>query len=295
MRVALRDHLARFPGGVTVLYAQSKLEALMWAGLGSDADIPVLQAFLSEFPKSEHADEARRRIGDLQKRAAAANEAERLRIEETEAWSRVSTTNDVAVIEEFLEIYPRGQHAASAYSRIRELRSATTASLRSTAVGIGFSVLTIIVAIVADQLAMVLKGMQVHPIGYALFHGTSITLLVWLAALLSNVRNPQALVGLAAGSIGAYVFEVLAWPLVHDQTIAMHMGQSLVFAACAAISMPAFRNVWSLVALGAAGAISGQLTQSFGYPLKIFIWEALLVAVTSIVLASSTIKAIQAK
>src|SRR5207244_4390124 len=66
---ALRDHVARFQGGVTTLYAQSKLEELVWDGLGAAPDLEAVQSFLNEFPTGEKADAARLRIADLEEEA----------------------------------------------------------------------------------------------------------------------------------------------------------------------------------------------------------------------------------
>ena len=62
----LRDHLARFPAGVTAPYAQTKLEGLVWAGLGLSPGITALQAFVDEFPKGVHAEPAKARCRRLQ-------------------------------------------------------------------------------------------------------------------------------------------------------------------------------------------------------------------------------------
>src|SRR5262249_23672409 len=45
-----RDHLARFPKGVTERMAQTKLEALVWAELAQPVDVHSLKGFLDEFP-----------------------------------------------------------------------------------------------------------------------------------------------------------------------------------------------------------------------------------------------------
>ena len=45
-----RDHLARFPQGVTERMARVKLEALVWVGLPLPVDIDALNGFLAEFP-----------------------------------------------------------------------------------------------------------------------------------------------------------------------------------------------------------------------------------------------------
>jgi len=56
---ALRDHLARFPHGVTARLALAKLEELAWTGLGPSPDMDALEAFLDEFPKGTYSPTAR--------------------------------------------------------------------------------------------------------------------------------------------------------------------------------------------------------------------------------------------
>src|SRR5262249_12796357 len=53
-----RDHLARFPHGVTERMARARLESLMWAGLSARPDLPGLRSFLNEFPDGKRAAEA---------------------------------------------------------------------------------------------------------------------------------------------------------------------------------------------------------------------------------------------
>ncbi len=119
---ALRDHLARFPGGVTTLYAMTRLEVLVWAGLDASADGLRLQAFLDEFPKGANSDKARVRLAELgTEEAKAKSEAER-RAKETDAWGAVAAGTDVATIEAFLKAWPKGQHVAAAKTRIAELK-----------------------------------------------------------------------------------------------------------------------------------------------------------------------------
>jgi formylglycine-generating enzyme required for sulfatase activity len=127
---ALRDHLARFPAGVTALYALARLEDLVWAGLGSSPGIPALQAFADEFPKGAHAEPAKARVADLQKQAADAREAERLRAQETEAWGAVAASAEPGPITAFLTRWPQGQHAAAARARIEELKRTPGAERR---------------------------------------------------------------------------------------------------------------------------------------------------------------------
>ena len=87
----VRDHLARFPGGVSEPWARERLEALAWARLsGGDAlTIEQVEAFLDEFPKGAHAAEAKAQQAKL--RAAAEAEAQRAQLagEAETAWAAV--------------------------------------------------------------------------------------------------------------------------------------------------------------------------------------------------------------
>jgi hypothetical protein len=55
-----RDHLARFPQGVSDRWARVGLERLVWAGLPRRIDRDALNGFLAEFPNGAHAGEASR-------------------------------------------------------------------------------------------------------------------------------------------------------------------------------------------------------------------------------------------
>jgi hypothetical protein len=118
----LRDHLARFPGGTTERYAISKLDGLVWAGLGPTPAIERLRAYLGEFPKGANARAAQARITALEREAERARVGEQQRAKETAEWGAVAAATDIAAIEGFLKDWPRGQHAGSAKARIAELR-----------------------------------------------------------------------------------------------------------------------------------------------------------------------------
>jgi len=117
----LRDHLARFPDGVTALYARTRIEELTWAGLGPSPDTVALGAFIEEFPNGTHTGVARSRLADLEKRAAEARKADEQRARETSNWGAVTASTDQAAIQAFLDKWPDGQHAPAAESRLREL------------------------------------------------------------------------------------------------------------------------------------------------------------------------------
>jgi chemotaxis response regulator CheB len=121
-----RDHLARFPNGVTERMARTKLEALVWAGLAVPMDGPALQSFLEEFPNGAHAGEARSKLAELERQAAAAREAEERERRETDAWASASATGTVAALKSFLNDWPQSQHADAARKRIKELEGVPT-------------------------------------------------------------------------------------------------------------------------------------------------------------------------
>src|SRR5262249_46987844 len=70
-----RDHLARFPGGVTERFARGRLENLVWAGLGATPGLDQLGDFLAEFPRGTHAKTAADRRAALEQEQAEAEEA----------------------------------------------------------------------------------------------------------------------------------------------------------------------------------------------------------------------------
>jgi TIR domain/PAN domain len=76
-----RDHLARFPCGVTERFARVRLENLLWARLGASPGLDELGDFLAEFPQGTHAKTAADRRAALEQKQAEAEEALR-RIEQ---------------------------------------------------------------------------------------------------------------------------------------------------------------------------------------------------------------------
>src|SRR5262245_16889051 len=153
----------------------------------------------------------------------------------------------------------------------------------------GFGVLAAMIGYLTNQLAAadILNAM---PLARFVFHGISLSLMVWLAALLFGVREPVVFAVLAAGCIAAYLFENIAWktmgPTMSQAAPALAAAKSMVFALFAAIVLPGFRNVSRWACLGLAGLSAGQLADlSFGVPLKSFVWEALFVATVAFFLA----------
>jgi hypothetical protein len=70
-----RDHLARFPQGVTKGLARSRLEAFVWDALPRPINTAALKGFLEEFPKGARAGEANAKLPELEAQAAGAREA----------------------------------------------------------------------------------------------------------------------------------------------------------------------------------------------------------------------------
>src|SRR5262249_21533602 len=101
-----RDHLARFPGGVTERFARARLEDLVWAELGTAPGLDQLSDFLAEFPQGTHAKAAADRRTALQREQTRVEEARELDRRETEAWAAASSGVDVAAFESFLKEWP---------------------------------------------------------------------------------------------------------------------------------------------------------------------------------------------
>jgi hypothetical protein len=116
-----RDHLARFPSGVTERMARAKLESLMWSALGETPGLAELESFVAEFPDAKHASEANRLLDAMRAESEAAQAAEELARRETEHWASASATDDPEAYKQFLEQWPRGLHASNANKRLRAL------------------------------------------------------------------------------------------------------------------------------------------------------------------------------
>jgi hypothetical protein len=121
-----RDHLARFPKGVTERMVRTKLEAIVWTGLTQPADASSLQGFLEEFPNGGHAGEAKSKLAELERLAAAARDAEERQRRETEAWASASAAGNVAALEAFPNDWPDSNEAHVARKRIKEVKGVPT-------------------------------------------------------------------------------------------------------------------------------------------------------------------------
>ena len=59
-----RDHLARFPQGVSERWTRARLEDLVWTALPRSTDVGALKSFLAEFPSGAHANEANAKLAE---------------------------------------------------------------------------------------------------------------------------------------------------------------------------------------------------------------------------------------
>jgi hypothetical protein len=115
-----RDHLARFPGGLTERYARTKLEALVWADPATQASSEALGTFLDEFPTGENADKAKAQLQAFEQKRIDELLAEESKKAETEDWAKVASAS-IPEIEQFLKTWPSGAHSRDARARIDEL------------------------------------------------------------------------------------------------------------------------------------------------------------------------------
>lgn len=120
----VRDHLARFPGGITEEQALEELDDRAWLSLHPHPTVEGLRAYLGEFPNGALADEARARIAELGLEALEADMVRQLEPLERQDWERVASSMDIAEVELFLKNWPNGAHAAMAHVRIEMLKAA---------------------------------------------------------------------------------------------------------------------------------------------------------------------------
>lgn len=151
------------------------------------------------------------------------------------------------------------------------------------AAAVGLALLTAVLAVLADRFVRDARLVGLNPF---LLQGLLVTLLVWLAAVLYGLRSPLHFLALAAGGLGAYLFEYYGERMLRLDPVVVNTAKSALVALCAAVAIPQFRAPSSLVAIIAAGAVGGVLAQqyAFGVRLEKFLWETLLVFVIAIVL-----------
>jgi hypothetical protein len=121
----LRDHIARFPDGITAVYALTGLET------------PALQAFLDEFSRGANSGEARAKLAELERVQAKAKEAEELKRRETDAWAAASGADTLIASRAFLKDWSSSKslHVQAAQTRLKELKSAPSRLVGFAAVG----------------------------------------------------------------------------------------------------------------------------------------------------------------
>lgn len=117
----LRNHLARFPGGVTELYTRTALEVLVWTGLGNAPSLEALNGYLAEFPNGANFSVAKARRDRLQADADAMRALDDRLRRETDAWAKASSTDTVDAYDDFLISWPQSKNASAARTRKRKL------------------------------------------------------------------------------------------------------------------------------------------------------------------------------
>jgi hypothetical protein len=132
-----RDHLARFPQGVSEPWARTSLEALVWAKLPRPVDTHALKGFLAEFPKSAHASEANAELAELAFQAAAARDASEREKHEMDAWASASAAGSVTALEDFRKNWPNSKYAEPARKRIREIKGGPSRRRLLRGIGVG--------------------------------------------------------------------------------------------------------------------------------------------------------------
>jgi formylglycine-generating enzyme required for sulfatase activity len=123
----LDKYLDKFPEGANAGAAQARVAELersvaalelrtadaekeAWNAVAENIDKARIEAFLKDWPRGQHAAEAKERIAALERNA------------ETKAWNAVAESKDKARIEAFLKDWPESKHAEAAKARIAELR-----------------------------------------------------------------------------------------------------------------------------------------------------------------------------
>ncbi|MBS0244457.1 MAG: TIR domain-containing protein, partial [Proteobacteria bacterium] len=140
-----RDHLARFPSGVTLRMARARLATIEWTALGRQATRTDLEAYLQEFADGPHSASARAAIdaldlaADAERRLAAEAKADEERAaREAAAWDVVKNSTDIDTIQAFLRDWPSGRHADEA-RRLRRAMGGETADRRWSIAGLVFA------------------------------------------------------------------------------------------------------------------------------------------------------------
>ena len=195
-----RDHLARFPQGVTERMARKRLEALVWAGLSQPVGADALKGFLAEFPNGTHASEATANLAELELQAAAAREAAEGEKREMDAWASASAAGSVAALEIFGRDWPQSKYVDAARSGSGKSRGRPRGDVAVSGVGIGAGVAVarrsgyLGIQAGIPVLATALRSISPHLHGAFHFRGIDRVLARWpIRAVGRPVRPPQAL------------------------------------------------------------------------------------------------------
>jgi hypothetical protein len=110
---AMERFIARHPNGLHTNAARAKIEELQWRSVDK-GDPDSLRGFITKYPKSPLADQAKRDLdGVLMAREAKAEDGD---------WSATNQGNKSA-LEDFLRKHPAGRHASAAANALAELES----------------------------------------------------------------------------------------------------------------------------------------------------------------------------
>ncbi len=126
-----RAYLNRYPQGTYADFARSQLDAVdqanraaqqaadddAWRTARRGDSLASYRAYLSAFPRGEHATEARRKVAAFE--AAAASAAD------TEAWNQAFGTGTIAAFRQYLRAFPQGAYRAEANTQIEALSAPT--------------------------------------------------------------------------------------------------------------------------------------------------------------------------
>ena len=114
--------------------------------------------------------------------------------------------------------------------------------------GIVLGALAIIVSMMTYELDGALQPLQLNHYGHSAIHGLAMAALLWIGALYFDIRNPTVFAALTAGSVAAFMLDTAISHYLHSRTnfsdamALVYFGKSLIFAAAAAVALPAFRE-----------------------------------------------------
>lgn len=142
---------------------------------------------------------------------------------------------------------------------------------------LAFMVLAAVVSVLTHQLV---GGLDWSSSAAVVLHGLTLTLLVWLAAMLFDVRGPAPYLTLAAGSFCVYIFDYAAQDILQWQPALLSTCKALVFVAVASLGVVSFRSWLCWLAFGLAGWLALQLIL-IEPSLRDFAWRSLVVGIAA--------------